>query len=170
MNCEKCKQRKATLFFSDEGGRRHALCAACGTLLGKAVTPSAVSQSDTGARFVPATTLTSLSGSGCVLITRSARTDSATVCRGCGISADEISSSGEPGCPECYTTFGGTLLPAFPTAASAYSSRMPSRRRARLDREKNLSELRVKLRRAVDSEDFELAATIRDSIRALEKQ
>ena len=78
--------------------------------------------------------------------------------------------SGEIGCPECYATFGGTLLPASPTPTSAYAARMPSRRRARLDREKNLNELRVKLRRAIDSEDFELAATLRDNIRALEKQ
>ena len=169
MNCEKCKQRKATLFFSDEGGRRHALCAACGALLGKAVTPSTISQADTGARFVPAPTIVSLSRAGGVL-THAARTNAATICRGCGISADEIMVSGEIGCPECYSTFGGTLLPASPTPTSAYAARMPSRRRARLDREKNLNELRVKLRRAIDSEDFELAATLRDNIRALEKQ
>ena len=169
MNCEKCKQRKATLFFSDEGGRRHALCAACGALLGKAVTPSTISQADTGARFVPATTIVSLSRAGGVL-THAARTNAATICRGCGISADEIMVSGEIGCPECYATFGGTLLPASPTPTSAYAARMPSRRRARLDREKNLNELRVKLRRAIDSEDFELAATLRDNIKALEKQ
>ena len=169
MNCEKCKQRKATLFFSDEGGRRHALCAACGALLGKAVTPSAITQTDTGAKYVPAPTLASLGGA-VGLLTREARSNAATVCRGCGMTADEIASSGELGCPECYSTFGGTLLPAYPSPSSAFSARMPSRRRARLDREKNLNELRVKLRRAVENEDFELAATLRDNIKALEKQ
>ena len=169
MNCEKCKQRKATLFFSDEGGRRHALCAACGAILGKAVTPSAITQTDASARFVPTPTLASLSGSD-NLLTRPAHSKTAAVCRGCGMSADEVVSSGELGCPECYATFSGTILTAFPSHASVYSGRMPSRRRARLDREKNLNELRVKLRRAVDSEDFELAATLRDNIKALEKQ
>ena len=169
MNCEKCKQRKATLFFSDEGGRRHALCAACGALLGKAVTPSAITPADTGAKYVPATSLATLARSD-TLLTRVAHSSSATVCRGCGMTADEIASTGELGCPECYATFGGALLPASPSPTSAYSARMPSRRRARLDREKNLNELRVKLRRAIDSEDFELAATLRDNIKALEKQ
>ena len=53
MNCEKCKQRKATLFFSDEGGRRHALCAACGALLGKCIkSAQIVAYEDLGAEAI----------------------------------------------------------------------------------------------------------------------
>ena len=169
MNCEKCKQLKATLFFADEGGRRHALCAACGALLGKAVTPSAISQTDPTQAYFPAPTLTALSRSS-VPISRAAKAKTGEICRGCGMTAEEIVSSGEPGCPECYATFGGTLILASPTPRTASSARMPSKRRDRLDRERRLTELKVKLRHAIDSEDFELAATLRDSIKALEKQ
>ena len=35
MNCEKCKNKKATVFFADDGGSRHALCASCGAIQGK---------------------------------------------------------------------------------------------------------------------------------------
>ena len=89
MNCEKCKQRKATLFFADEGGRRHALCAACGALLGKAVTPSAISQTDTAQVYLPAPTLTALSRSSAP-ISRAAKAKAGEICRGCGMTAEEM--------------------------------------------------------------------------------
>ena len=92
------------------------------------------------------------------------------VCRGCGISAEELISGGEIGCPDCYESFGGRIFPSLPTHSSVYSARMPSARRKRLDRERRLTELRVELRRAIDGECFELAATLRDKIRDLEKQ
>jgi protein-arginine kinase activator protein McsA len=39
-----------------------------------------------------------------------------------------------------------------------------------LDRERTLIEAKSELRRAIECENFELAATLRDKIRGLEKQ
>ena len=86
------------------------------------------------------------------------------------MSADELLSDGEVGCPDCYECFGGRFFPSLPTHSSVYSARMPSARRKRLDRERRLTELRVELKRAIDSESFELAATLRDKIRAIENE
>lgn len=169
MNCEKCKSRKATLFFSDENGRRRALCTSCGALLGKAVSPTSLLPEESTSRYIPSPTLSNLITAPLSLVGIK-ENDSGAVCRGCGISADEIITSGEIGCPDCYECFSGRIFPSLPTRTSVYSARMPSARRKRLDRERRLTELRVELRRAIDGECFELAATLRDKIRDLEKQ
>ena len=93
------------------------------------------------------------------------------VCSFCGLTARDFKEVGRLGCPQCYTTFeshlrsllrrvhGGTqhvgkvYLPPDPTSS---------------EREKRLEALRRKLERAVESEDFERAAELRDEIRALE--
>ena len=169
MNCEKCKNRKATLFFSDENGRRHALCAPCSALLGKTVNPAAILPEDNSRRYLPSPTLSCLVKAPSTLLPQISSA-SGEVCRGCGMSADELLRDGEIGCPDCYECFGGRFFPSLPTRSSVYSARMPSARRKRLDRERQLTELRVELKRAINSESFELAATLRDKIRALEKQ
>ena len=92
-------------------------------------------------------------------------------CSFCGLSFDGFRQTGRLGCPHCYETFsdhlprllrrihgstkhvGKVYLPPDPTAS---------------DMEKRLEGLRRKLERAVQSEDFERAAEIRDEIRALE--
>ncbi len=92
-------------------------------------------------------------------------------CDFCGLTFRGFRSAGRLGCPHCYVSFEGHLrgllgrihnstqhvgkvyLPPDPTASQ---------------RERRLEGLRSQLRRAVDSEDFERAAALRDEIRALE--
>lgn len=92
-------------------------------------------------------------------------------CSFCGLTFDGFRQTGRLGCPHCYETFsdhlprllrrihgstkhvGKVYLPPDPTAS---------------EMEKRLEGLRRKLERAVQSEDFERAAEIRDQIRALE--
>jgi len=94
-----------------------------------------------------------------------------TQCSFCGHTFKDFRETGRLGCPHCYETFadhlrrilrrihGGTqhvgkvYLPPDPTAS---------------EMEKNLEGLRRKLHRAVESEDFERAAELRDQIRSLE--
>lgn len=92
-------------------------------------------------------------------------------CGFCGLTFAGFRETGRLGCPHCYSTFethlrgllrrihGGTqhtgkvYLPSDPTAS---------------ERAQRLEGLRRRLVRAVESEDFERAAEIRDLIRALE--
>jgi len=94
-----------------------------------------------------------------------------TQCSFCGLTFAVFRETGRLGCPHCYETFethlrrllrrihGGTqhvgkvYLPPDPTAS---------------EMEKRLEGLRRKLHRAVDSEDFERAAELRDQIRSVE--
>jgi protein arginine kinase activator len=92
-------------------------------------------------------------------------------CPFCGLTTSDFKEVGRLGCPQCYPTFesylrgllrrihGGThhvgkvYLPPDPTVS---------------EREKQLETLRRKLARAIDTEDFERAAELRDQIRILE--
>ena len=165
MNCEKCKNKKATLFFADEDGGRHALCAACGKISGKMGSLIPTNEIEE-----PHSVESSLLFSRPSVILTAPDDGKRTVCRLCGLTADELIKSGELGCPECYSAFEGMLSPAVPSAESSFGARMPSARRTKLERERILISLRGELRRAVDTENFELAASLRDKIRELEKR
>lgn len=97
--------------------------------------------------------------------------ESAGACSYCGLTPEDFKKTGRLGCSHCYVTFephlrnlirrihGGTqhvgkvYLPPDPTRA---------------EREKRLEGLRRKLHKAVEIEDFERAAQIRDQIHVLE--
>ncbi len=92
-------------------------------------------------------------------------------CSFCGLTFENFREAGRLGCPHCYTTFesylrgllrrvhgstqhvGKVYLPPDPGASEV---------------EKQVEVLRHKLQRAVDSEDFERAAGLRDKIREME--
>ena len=94
-----------------------------------------------------------------------------TQCSFCGLTFKDFRETGRLGCPHCYATYaphlekllrrvhGGTrhvgmiYLPPDPSAS---------------DMERRLDGLRRRLNRAVESEDFERAAELRDEIRSLE--
>ena len=92
-------------------------------------------------------------------------------CSFCGLTFQDFRETGRLGCPHCYQTFethlrsllrrihgsvqhvGKVYLPPDPTAS---------------EMEKQLDGLRRKLHRAIEAEDFERAAELRDQIRNLE--
>jgi protein arginine kinase activator len=92
-------------------------------------------------------------------------------CGFCGLTFKEFRESGRVGCPHCWSSFepqlrallrrihGGTQH-----VGKVYLSPDPTVS----EREKRLEGLRRKLSRAVEMEDFERAAELRDQIRALE--
>lgn len=92
-------------------------------------------------------------------------------CPFCGLTFQDFRETGRLGCPQCYETYQGHLngllrrihggtqhvgkvyLPPDPSASQM---------------EKRLETLRRRLARAVEAEDFERAAELRDEIRTLE--
>lgn len=97
--------------------------------------------------------------------------ENGTACSFCGLTFSGFQETGRLGCPHCWSTFesqlrnllrrihGGTnhvgkvYLPPDPSVS---------------ERKKRLEGLRRKLHRAVETENFERAAELRDQIRALE--
>ncbi len=171
MNCENCKKLQSTVFYADESGRQHSLCASCARSLGKLsrYEPDQ-NESEHGSEFFPRPSLVSLKRHtflGNIYFTE--RKDAGrSVCPHCSTSLETAVSTGRVGCPECYTVFSELIIPSSASAETAHGARMPSSRRERFDRIRSISELKTQIKLAVESENYELAATLRDKIRKLE--
>lgn len=171
MNCENCKNKQATVFYADESGGRHALCASCAQIMGKIsqYDPNEGQKSENKV-FVPKITLSSLSSSdlGTPIYLTENENRGRSVCPVCSCTLESAAATGRVGCPECYTVFSDALFPSTLTPETALGARMPSSRRADIDRVRSISELKARIKLAVETENYELAATLRDKIRKLE--
>ncbi len=171
MNCEKCKNKTATVFYADDTGGRHSLCESCAAILGHLgrYSPSSAERNDPCDSYTPDCRLFSLSPAATAFpIYASSDDDGKTRCQYCSSSLEAVISSGELGCPECYSAFSKILFPMSLDCENAAGARMPQSRRANIDRIHMLAQMKKKLREAVDSENYELAATLRDEIRRLD--
>lgn len=100
------------------------------------------------------------------------------VCSDCGMTYEEFKEDGQFGCASCYQNFGRLLLRNIkniqgsdvhtgkrPKNSSGQIARVPEEvpELSRLDR------LTMQLQQAVEQEEFEMAASLRDQIRALKQ-
>jgi len=112
-------------------------------------------------------------------------------CPGCGLAYAEFKAKGRLGCPQCYTAFAPVLVPLLEKvhSHSTHKGRRPLHQPAAEPAGEPVREstgaaqpvpaepapiderlrLRLELEAAVDAEDYERAAELRDRIRALEE-
>jgi protein arginine kinase activator len=95
-------------------------------------------------------------------------------CEHCGITWAAFRQSGMLGCEHDYATFERELAPLLQRAhegAAHHVGKVPTRRGGSgvpIKRSADVSKLRKELARAVETEDYERAAKLRDSIRQAE--
>jgi protein arginine kinase activator len=90
-------------------------------------------------------------------------------CPRCGFSQADFKKSGRLGCPQCYQTFAEGLAGLLKTMhkGTRHTGKAPEALRQTRERADRLKSLQKKLTKAVDAEDFELAAQLRDQIKAM---
>lgn len=95
-------------------------------------------------------------------------------CSNCAMTYDDFRKIGRLGCGECYNAFKRSLLPLLKRIHG--STRHLGKATVKLEKAvgvtkvSQLQELRQKLQRAIEMEEYEEAAKIRDKIRELEKK
>ena len=95
-------------------------------------------------------------------------------CDSCGITWAEFRQSGLFGCPSDYNSFEKDLAPLLQRAhegATHHVGKVPVRRGGSgvpMKRQMDMSKLRKELGKAVEAEDYERAAKLRDQIREAE--
>jgi len=90
------------------------------------------------------------------------------VCSGCGASLRDFRETGRVGCAECYRSFEAPLrelLRRLHGSTHHSGMRYASSGEPVPEPAANTQELRDQLRRAIESEQFELAAELRDRLR-----
>ena len=90
-------------------------------------------------------------------------------CPRCGFSQADFKKSGRLGCPECYQTFAEGLAGLLKTMhkGTRHVGKAPEALRQSRETGDRLKLLQKKLNKAVETEDYELAAQLRDEIKAL---
>ena len=99
-------------------------------------------------------------------------TDNRRRCEGCGMCFDDIAQSGKVGCDKCYETFLEQLLPSLQRmhGRSRHAGKVPNCIKAEHTVEDKIADLSAQMQRAVEAQDFELAAKLRDEIKELKKE
>src|SRR4030095_983794 len=93
-------------------------------------------------------------------------------CPECGLSQSDFKKSGRFGCPQCYTTFADGLPGMLNSMHKGlqHKGKVPQAHQSqRRDRSDVLVQLQRRLQKAIQTENFEEAAQLRDQIRALEQ-
>lgn len=159
MLCQNCKKNEANMHMKrikNGSATEVHLCSDCARSLGYGD-----SFADFGLGF--SDIFSDLLGRG----EKSLSGSSALRCSLCGKSFSDIAESGRVGCSECYVTFYDKLLPTLRKihGKTAHQGKTPlnfteSKTKKTID----VSELKLALKEAIEREDFESAAKLRDEI------
>lgn len=93
-----------------------------------------------------------------------------TRCNTCGATFSDIVSGGMVGCPQCYNVFYAKLAPTVKKAhgRTRHYGKIPLSSAPRLNSQTRIETLKKRMKTAVETENFELAAKLRDTIKQLE--
>ena len=96
----------------------------------------------------------------------------AMTCEQCGMTYGEFQKCGMLGCANCYKAFKTELdaLLQRVHGNTQHAGRIPGSVRSGVSIRMNIDRLRQRLKKAIDEEEYEQAAKLRDSIRALNAQ
>ena len=174
MLCEKCKKRTATVFYNENINgktRAYSLCAECASklrekgdmqditsMVGSFADPFSALQNDLFSGFFGLPTVKSVCAE--------------KKCPTCNATYAEIAHSGKVGCPTCYDFFAEELARTIQSVhgTTSHTGCVPSRFRAQKARAEQLKKLKKQLQEAIQKEDYEKAAALRDEIRSLEAE
>jgi protein arginine kinase activator len=162
MSCDQCREREAvihlTQIVNDQVTTLH-LCERCAAEKG-VESPASVTKTPLG---------TFLAAMGKEAETPAPK--SADTCVRCGGSLQDFRESGRLGCPECWRAFETPLrdlLRRLHGSTHHVGERYGDGEGAAGEPKVEVADLRERLRAAVESENFELAAELRDRLRVVE--
>ena len=91
------------------------------------------------------------------------------MCPECGTAFSAFVKTGLLGCSECYTAFHDEIASVLSkvTGKSEHTGSAPAYTKEQLSQKDELLGLNRKMKKAIDSEDYETAAVLRDRISAL---
>jgi len=102
----------------------------------------------------------------------SSGTKTVPVCKACGMSSEEFSKNGRLGCANCYPSFDKFIAAVIKQVqrSNVHVGKQPSRIAKDTRAGHGLRRLQDRLRKSIQSEDFEEAAKIRDEIKKMEEK
>ena len=91
-------------------------------------------------------------------------------CAVCGLNYEQFKTTGKLGCESCYQAFPKEIVALFKNVqnSSRHEGKYPKRSGAGIRQRREVDKLRNNLQQAVEDENYEEAARIRDQIRSME--
>jgi len=91
-------------------------------------------------------------------------------CSVCELNYDEFKTTGKLGCEACYQAFPKEIVTLFKNVqnSSRHEGKYPKRFGTQIRQQQEVDKLRTMLKTAINEENYEEAARIRDQIRSLE--
>jgi len=95
----------------------------------------------------------------------------AKACTRCGMTFNKFKTGGRLGCDVCYTSFAHEVevLLKNVQGSTRHEGKYPRRMGAGILNNRRIGELRAQLKQAIEDENFETAAQLRDEIRSFEQ-
>lgn len=157
--CQRCKQAKATVHITDTSPtkREQHLCEECAQKEGVIIKQEPHTTNQILQHFIKQKT-----GLG--------ETDD-LACPKCGMTFRDFQLKGQLGCPHDYEAFDRFLMPLIERAhegATHHVGKVPQTAEESVRKQAGLQRLRQQLREAIQQENYERAARVRDEIQALE--
>jgi protein arginine kinase activator len=168
MLCEECQKREATVLIrrtvNNKTTEMH-LCEQCAREKGEFKLLS-------GSEFSLQNIFASLLDSEPIFSEIGLRENKEVKCPQCGLTYQEFRRTGRLGCDRCYDTYQSRLEPLLGRihGQTVHKGKIPKRAGDGLRLKQRLKILQETLNEAVEREEFERAAVIRDEIRDLEKK
>ena len=166
MVCDACKQQQATVHLTeivnDQMTELH-LCEACANQKGAQVE----------SHFGLADLLSGLAEMGKGQETREeAEETTSKACSSCGMTYEDFRKVGRLGCAECYTTFKRHLASLLKRIHGSphHLGKTPAGLVKPQKAKTELVDMKHQLERAIELEEFEKAAQLRDQIREMEQR
>src|SRR5215472_4647316 len=159
MQCCVCKEKPATVHLTQIVGdkmQKLDLCEECAKAKG-VNDPTSFAMADL------------MLGLGASQELESATAGMEVKCSRCGFSQADFKKSGRLGCPECYQTFAEGLEGLLKTMhkGTRHTGKVPEALRASREQSDQLKLLQKKLAKAIEDENFEQAAQLRDEIKQI---
>lgn len=165
MLCERCGKNQATIRLQQNIN---------GSVSEQNLCPSCAAQLGFGGGFME-TDMASLVGN---LLGNQKTQASTQRCPSCGSSFGDIVATGKAGCSDCYRVFYDEFRPSIVRIHGdvGYKGKLPEGQREQVpedaadvpEEDSRIDQLKGKLQEAIDAQEYEEAAVLRDEIKRLE--
>jgi protein arginine kinase activator len=157
MICDNCGKEPATVHYKEmreDQTTEYHLCEKCAAEKGIQITPSKKS-------FTVSNILAGMA--------EEVGSDLET-CENCGLTYREFKESGRLGCARCYESFKEQLSPLLRRihGSNVHTGKSPSSRQHIFEKRREIGRLKEELDAAIEREEFEKAAELRDKLKGLE--
>lgn len=181
MLCERCKKNQATMRLTRTVNNKKTVVNLCADCAREAGAPFSTAMDGLGS------ILSGLMGLDSMWKTPAHSVRAVKQCPVCGMTQEEILENGKLGCAECYITFIDEMRPLLrkihgnclhhgsipnENGSSPVQLHSDDERTGKVASPEmnNLETLKMQMQEAINREDFEAAASLRDRIKALQQE